>query len=128
MSKSYEHLDISSSLTLRMQEVARQLRKIPTKSEAILWTALRRQQLEGRKFRRQVSIGAFVVDFYCWTEKLVIEVDGGVHELQRGADAERQALIESLGLRFIRFSADEVEHDLPSVLRHITATFRNISE
>ncbi len=128
MPEKYEHLDISPAIAIRMQEIARQLRKAPTPSEVILWTALRGKQLDGRKFRRQVSIGAFVVDFYCWTEKLVIEVDGGIHELQRGADAERQALIESLGLQFIRFSADEVEHDLPSVLRHITATFCNISE
>src|SRR5260370_293955 len=113
MSKMYEHLDISASLAQRMQEVARQLRKTPTKSEAILWTALRRQRLEGRKFRRQVNIGAFVVDFYCWTEKMVIEVDGGIHESQRGADAKRQALIESLGLRFVRVSAAQVETDLP---------------
>ena len=111
-----------------MQEIARQLRKAPTPSEVILWTALRGKQLDGRKFRRQVSIGAFVVDFYCWTEKLVIEVDGGVHELQRGADAERQALLESLGLRFIRVSAEEVEADLPSVLTRIKATFGNPSK
>src|SRR5258708_24300370 len=128
MAEKYEQLDISPAMAIRMQEIARQLRKTPTPSETILWTAIRGKQLDGRKFRRQVSIGAFVVDFYCWREKLVIEVDGGIHELQRGADAERQALIESLGLQFIRFSADEVDHDLPSLLRHITATFRYISE
>src|SRR5258708_3529319 len=128
MSKAYEYLDISSSLALRMHEVARQLRKIPTKSEAILWTALRRQQLEGRKFRRQVNIGAFVVDFYCWTEKMVIEVDGGIHESQRRADAERQALIEPLGLRFVRVSGAQVEVDLTSVLAQIRAAFHSVPD
>ena|SRR5258708_37445945 len=128
MSKTYEHLDISSSLALRMHQVARQLRKTPTRSEGILWAALRRQQLEGRKFRRQVNIGAFVVDFYCWTEKMVIEVDGGIHESQRAADAERQALIETLGLRFVRVSAAQVETDLPSVLTQIRAAFHSVSD
>jgi very-short-patch-repair endonuclease len=121
----YEHLDINPALAIRMQEVARQLRKTPTPSEETLWAALRQKQLDGRKFRRQVSIGAFVVDFYCWAEKLVIEVDGGIHELQRGADAERQALIESLGLRFIRFSAEQVETNLPAVLKGIRTAFQD---
>ncbi len=110
-----------------MQAIARQLRQTPTESEAILWGALRRKQLGGRKFRRQVSIGAFVVDFYCWEEKLVIEVDGAIHELQHGADAERQTLIESLGIRFLRFSATQVETDLPGVLKAIKSTFHESS-
>jgi very-short-patch-repair endonuclease len=126
MPGTYEHLDINPALAIRMQEVARQLRKTSTPSEAILWAALRRKQLDGRKFRRQVNIGAFVVDFFCWAEKLVIEVDGGIHELQHGADAERQALIESLGLRFVRFSADQVESDLPAVLEGIKIAFQNM--
>src|SRR5262249_11264598 len=102
MSEPYEHLDISPEMATRMQEIARKLRQAPTRSEAMLWDKLRKKQLGGRKFRRQVSIGAFVVDFYCWEEKLVIEVDGAIHERQRQADAERQALIESLGLRVLR--------------------------
>jgi very-short-patch-repair endonuclease len=123
MAEVYEHHDISPMLTQRMREIASQLRKMPTPSEAILWDALRRKQLDGRKFRRQISIGSFVVDFYCWTEKLVVEVDGSIHELQRGADAERQELIESLGIRFIRVSAAHVETDLISVLSCIRAAF-----
>ena len=127
-SEQYEHIDISPAIAIRMQQMARQLRKTPTPSETILWAAIRGRQLDGRKFRRQVSIGAFVVDLYCWTEKLVIEVDGAVHELQRGADAERQTLVESLGLRFIRFSAEEIEGNLPAILNRIKATFRSMSK
>lgn len=127
MPETYQHIDLDPALAHKMQEVARQLRKSPTPSEAKLWSVIRAKQLDGRKFRRQVSIGAFVVDFYCWSEKLVIEVDGSIHELQRGADAERQELIESLGIRFLRFSVKQIDKDLPAVLNSIRATFHNTS-
>ena len=123
MSNAYQHIELDPTVARRMQEIARQLRKTPTPSEAKLRAAIRMKQIDGRKFRRQVSIGAFVVDFYCWSEKLVIEVDGSIHELQRGADAERQALIESLGIRFLRFSVEQIEKELPAVLNSIRAVF-----
>ncbi len=107
-----------------MVEIARSFRKTPTRSEAILWAALRGKQLDGRKFRRQQPIGAFVVDFFCSEERLIVEVDGQIHLQQIEADRERQELIESLGLRFIRVRAELVEQDLPRVLDMIRAEFR----
>jgi 4-hydroxybenzoyl-CoA reductase alpha subunit len=107
-----------------MREVAREFRKTPTVSEAILWSALRARRLDGRKFRRQQPIGPFVVDFYCGTHRLVVEVDGPVHESQAPRDRERQELLETLGLRIVRISAREVEHDLPAALERIRAAFR----
>jgi very-short-patch-repair endonuclease len=62
----------------------------------------------GLKFRRQHRIGPFVVDFYCVESRLVIEVDGPIHESQAHADAERQEYLEALGLQVLRFSNDEV--------------------
>ena len=125
---SYERWDISPELELKMRDVARRLRREPTPTEAILWEKLRRKQL-GQKFRRQVAIGPFVVDFLCTTASLVIEVDGPIHELQRQADQERQALLETLGLRFIRVSTDDVEHRLAEVVTKIQAVLaeRNVS-
>ena len=89
-----------------------------------MWQALRNRKLEGRKFRRQTPIGAFVVDFLCAEEMLVVEVDGKIHESQREADALRQEIIESLGLRFVRVTAEQVESDLPNVLNVIRSAFR----
>ncbi|MCC6804740.1 MAG: endonuclease domain-containing protein [Anaerolineae bacterium] len=102
-----------------MHELAAELRKEHTASEEIPWQALRNRQLEGRKFRRQNPIGAFVVDFYCAEERLVVEVDGGIHQAQCEADRLRQEVIESLGLRFVRVTTEQVENDLPAVLERI---------
>ncbi len=106
-----------------MVEVARVFRKEPTPSEDILWQALRNRQVDGRKFRRQQPIGAFVLDFFCAEERLAVEVDGPIHASQREADQMRQELIESLGVRFVRIPAETVEHDLPAALSAIRAAF-----
>jgi putative DNA methylase len=118
-----ERWEISDALSKKMTEVARQLRKQETQSEEILWQALRGAKLEGRKFRRQQPIGCFVVDFFCAAERLIVEVDGAVHDLQQELDRERQMLLESLGLRFLRLSAHAVETDLFTCLKQIEAAF-----
>lgn len=120
-----ERWEISEALSKKMTEVARQLRKQETQSEEILWQALRGAKLEGRKFRRQQPIGCFVVDFFCAAERLIVEVDGSVHdsEEQRKLDRQRQTLLESLGLRFLRLSARAVETDLPTCLHTIQSHF-----
>jgi very-short-patch-repair endonuclease len=106
-----------------MRGVARELRKNPTPSEDILWRALRYRRLDGRRLRRQVAIGPFIVDFYCPSERLVVEVDGAVHQEQKQADRARQELIESLGIRFVRVTAEQVERDLPQALEAVRAAF-----
>ena len=63
-----------------------------------MWNSLRRKRLDGRKFRRQQPIGPFVVDFFCPAERLIVEVDGPIHDSQREADRVRQQLLETLGL------------------------------
>jgi len=92
-----------------------------TKAEFMLWQKLKSKQLEGVKFRRQYGVGQFVIDFYCTELKLAIEVDGESH-FQDGAqeyDWERQAFIESVGIRFLRFTNDEVYGNLEGVLERI---------
>ncbi|WP_228013504.1 endonuclease domain-containing protein, partial [Nostoc edaphicum] len=114
---------VPPALHQKMKEVARQFRKEPTPSEAILWQALRNRKLEGRKFRRQQPIGCFIVDFFCAAERLIVEVDGAIHESQKILDQHRQELLESLGLRFVRVSSELVETNLPATLEIICHAF-----
>jgi very-short-patch-repair endonuclease len=118
-----EYWQISPALHAKMVDIAKELRKKSTPSEAILWQALRNRKLEDRKFRRQQPIGAFVVDFYCGAERLVVEIDGSIHETQKELDLERQTLIESIGVRFIRITSNLVETDLPLALKTISNSF-----
>jgi len=102
------------------REAARHLRKHMTPAERALWQRLRRNQLDGWHFRRQHPVGSFIVDFFCAKAKLVVEVDGGIHQQQRAYDAERTRLLEGVkGYRVIRFSNDEVLNDIESVLARI---------
>jgi very-short-patch-repair endonuclease len=106
-----------------MVEVARRFRKAPTPSEAVLWEALRKRAVEGRRFRRQQPIGPFVVDFFCPSERLIVEVDGPIHESLREVDAERQWLLEALGFRFVRVTATQVENDLKTAVALVRGSF-----
>lgn len=104
----------------------KELRKRLTPAEAFLWTQLSRSQFKGRKFRKQHGVGPFIVDFYCASEALVIELDGQVHfntEAQAN-DARRTRFLESKGLRVIRFENKMVFDLLPSVLKEIEGCFK----
>jgi very-short-patch-repair endonuclease len=119
MKNDFPRLQISSELRRRMTDIARQFRKEPTKSEAILWSALRGRKLDDIKFRRQQPVGFFVVDFYNSLHRLVVEVDGPIHEMQVELDIERQQILEALGLNVLRIKAELVEKDLVSALEMI---------
>ncbi len=118
-----KYWEVPPALKKKMTEVARQFRKEPTPSEHILWQGLRGRKLEGRKFRRQQPIGVFIVDFFCGAERLIVEVDGGIHKSQQEADQQRQELLESLGLRVIRLSSELVETNLDEALAVIRQAF-----
>jgi very-short-patch-repair endonuclease len=85
---------------------ARSLRRSQPATERLLWKHLRDRRLEGLKFRRQVPIGPFVVDFACLGRRLVIEADGPFHDVD--ADAVRDAWLTTQGFRVLRFSNSEV--------------------
>ena len=104
-----------------MKERARTMRQHPTVAEDALWQRLRRRQIYGRHFRRQHPIVRYIVDFYCAESRLVIEVDGGVHEApgRQAYDEERQAFLESLDLRVIRFGNDDVLRQMETVVETI---------
>jgi very-short-patch-repair endonuclease len=106
------------------RQFARALRKHPTRAEDILWTQLRGSRFEGAKFRRQVPIDRYVVDFYCHAAKLVVELDGKQHEWFADYDSGRTEILERLGIRVIRFTNNEVCDDLDAVLARIRAELR----
>jgi very-short-patch-repair endonuclease len=119
-----DYWEIPEELRRQMVVIAREFRKVPTKGEQLLWQALRGRSLDGVKFRRQQPIGPFVVDFFAAEQRLIVEVDGAVHDGQQEADERRQALLESLGLRFCRIPTELVEHDLMGALALIRGTLR----
>lgn len=102
-------------------ERARRLRKAQTVTEMLLWRELRDRRLQNLKFRRQVPIGPFIVDFYCAEKKLIIELDGFVHEDQEVQiqDHRRERFIRDNGYRVLRFTNDEANDDMEKVLRTI---------
>ena len=116
-----DHFTSSSEQWRKLKPHARRMRRNPTSAEDILWQRLRNRQLNGAKFRRQHSIGGFIVDFVCITHKLVIEVDGIVHEEpdQQLYDLERQNYLEGIGFQVLRFSNGEVLQSTDAVLERI---------
>jgi very-short-patch-repair endonuclease len=107
----------------RLLEAARKFRQFPTLSEELLWQELRRGSL-GVRFRRQHSIGPLVVDFCCPRLRLIVEVDGSVHQQQQERDAARQRLLEGRAYQVLRFTAAEVEADLTGVVERISTLVR----
>ena len=94
------------------------LRKDMTVAEKKLWDRLNKSQL-GVRFKAQHPIDIFIADFYCHKFKLVVEIDGGIHETQKEYDEGRTAELESWGLTIIRFSNKEVMNDIEKVVEMI---------
>ena len=108
--------------TLEIERRARELRRQMTPAEKKLWQAIRRKQVDGLRFRAQHPVGRFILDFYCPEHKLVIEVDGSIHEDNRERDAERTACLAAFGYTVLRVKNDEIEDDLSAVLKVIRDT------
>jgi len=92
-----------------------------TDAERKLWNTLRNRQFGEYKFRRQVPIGPYVVDFVCFEEKLIIEVDGGQHAEEFERDAARTEWLEAEGYRVVRFWNNDVLGNTDGVIRAIEA-------
>ena len=103
-----------------------ELRNTLTPSEAFLWTYLQNRKLDGRKFRRQHSIGNYIVDFYCAEEQLAIELDGNPHcnETAQLYDEERDLFIVQFGITVLRFENKQVFDNLDKVLLDISRCFK----
>ena len=90
-----------------------------TDAEIRLWTWLREKQIGGHRFRRQVPLGPYIVDFLCKKAHLVIEVDGSQHLVEAERDEHRTAWLESRGFRVLRFWDNDVLQQTDSVLERI---------
>ena len=103
---------------------ARQLRKRTTDAEKVLWHQRRDKQLSGCRFRRQAPVGDYIVDFACFTPRLVIELDGGQHAeiSQQKHDTARTEWLESQGFRVVRFWNNDVLKNTEGVVLEITRT------
>ena len=104
------------------KEKRRILRNNMPKAEVMLWKKLKGKQVNGHRFRRQYSIGRYIVDFFCPELKLAVEIDGDSHfmdEASKESDRKRQVFIEKQGISFLRFTNIEVYRELEGVLMTI---------
>lgn len=110
-----------------VKDLARSLRKNQTRKEGILWQNLRNRKLSGFKFLRQHPIPYdeggkhffFIADFYCHSKKLVIEVDGKIHDLQADYDEQRNLIMREMGLDVFRVTNKDVNNNLNGILEGI---------
>ena len=118
-----ESFDITPRIKPRDRARARSLRSAPTWTEAKLWDRLRRLPI---RIRRQAPIGPYVADFACLRARLVIEVDGGVHNLTDVAlrDLKRDAWLAGEGYRVLRIDSRRIPHDLDAVVAEIAQAIR----
>jgi very-short-patch-repair endonuclease len=103
-------------------EPARRLRCRQTDAERLLWFRLRDRRLAGLKFKRQVSIDRFIVDFFCADAKLIVELDGGQHDQNRERDANRTSILEAMGYLVLRYWNNDVMRNAEGVLEDILST------
>ena len=104
---------------------ARALRRAGTQAERLLWSRLRDRRLGGYKFRRQHSLGPFVVDFLCTERRLAVEVDGGQHAANAARDRARTRWLETRGIRVVRFWNNEVLENLDGVCTRLLEMLRH---
>ena len=105
----------------KLYEYSRELRQVSTDAEKLLWAELRNRKLNGLKFRRQHPIDKYIADFYCHERKLVIELDGAVHDVKENEDYDKARTFElkDLSINVLRFRNDEVINNTDGVLQKI---------
>ena len=114
----------------RNESRRRKLRKNMPPAEVFLWSKIRGKQLGGFKFRRQHGIGSYIVDFYCASAKLVVELDGESHysdDNKRVYDKRRDGYVRSLGLRVVRFTNDQVFENVEAVCEIILRLCQDVT-
>ena len=106
---------------------AKTMRADATMAENLLWQAVRNRQLEGFKFKRQVPLDGYILDFVCFEARLIVEVDGSQHA-DNTRDLVRDALFRGQGFRILRFWNDEVVQNLDAVCLAILVELKNTGE
>jgi very-short-patch-repair endonuclease len=101
-------------------ERAKEFRRDMTETEKILWDNLRGNKLNGLHFRRQQVISGYITDFYCHSARLIVEIDGPVHDSQKEEDQMREIVLKNKGLKIFRVKNEEVQTNLPDVLDRIS--------
>ena len=116
-----EPLPFYYNATAETLKLAKRLRKKITKAEKFLWHELRRNNVSGYYFRRQHPIAWYIADFYCHEAKLVVELDGEVHDTEemREHDERRDSFMEGLEIKVLRFKNEEVFGNVDAVLKEI---------
>ena len=104
------------------------MRRNLTPAEEALWDAIKRVYFDGVRFRRQHPVGTWILDFYCPKLKLVIEVDGKIHDSKTEYDAIRTAHLESHGYHVVRFQNEEIFGDLPGVMIKIQIAVEQLAQ
>jgi very-short-patch-repair endonuclease len=114
----------------KLYEYAREMRKKDTVAESFLWRFIRNRKLDGLKFRRQHPLDKFIADFYCHEKRLVVEVDGGVHNDKEAKESDegRTFELKELGIIVIRFTNKEVQHKINDVLKIISEIAMKIDD
>lgn len=112
------------------KEYRRLLRMTETSTERMLWKRLRGKQLDGYRFRQQHGFGPYVLDFYCPSIRLCIELDGGVHndEKVKQKDEERTVFLKQDRIQVLRFRNEEVEQNIEYVLERIKDFILSINQ
>jgi very-short-patch-repair endonuclease len=114
--------------TPAMFKLAKELRKEETEAEKILWKLLNRNQILGLQFRRQHPINVFVADFYCAKIKLVIEVDGSIHEIPeyQAHDIGRSDVLNDFGITVIRFTNEQILEEIDTTIYQIETIVKQL--
>src|SRR5690554_4066060 len=122
--ESAGYLTGNSAIIGTLLSRAKEMRKTPTRAESLLWNELRTKKT-GYKFRQQHPIDNYIVDFVCLSKRLIIEVDGEIHQYQLEKDGERELLLkEKKGFKVLRFTNEEVTNNLEKVLSIIKDTLK----
>ena len=100
-------------------KIAQKLRKNMTATEEILWSKLYNKNLDGLRFRKQHPIDRYIVDFYCHEKRLIIEIDGEIHDFRREYDINKDQYLKARNYNILRFNNDDVIHSLSYVLNRI---------
>lgn len=111
-----------------LKEKARELRNNSTPGEILLWKKLKGKQCYGFDFHRQKPILEYIVDFYCYKLKLIIEIDGNSHNVKAEEDERRDKELQKLGFTVLRFSEAEVRNNLNLVLNSLSVFIKNTLE